>query len=240
MIIPNWQAPANVKAFASTREGGVSMPPYQGLNVGMHVGDDPELVAQNRQWLMAHSGMPSAPVWLNQTHSTHVVTLDSATDTVLDADGALTRQTGIVCSAMTADCLPVLLTNREGTEVAAVHAGWRGLLDGIVENAVRLMSGELMAWIGPAISVEAFEVGQEVRDQFVAHDSQAQTAFSPGRQPGKYMADMNRLVEQRLQSVGVTAIYQSGLCTYRDADRFYSYRRDGVTGRQASFIWLES
>lgn len=216
------------------------MPPYQGLNVGMHVGDDPELVAQNRQWLMAHSGMPSAPVWLNQTHSTHVVMLDSATDTVLDADGALTRQAGIVCSAMTADCLPVLLTNREGTEVAAVHAGWRGLLDGIVENAVRLMSGELMAWIGPAISVEAFEVGPEVRDQFVAHDSQAQTAFLPGRQPGKHMADMNRLVEQRLQSVGVTAIYQSGLCTYRDADRFYSYRRDGVTGRQASFIWLES
>lgn len=160
MILPNWNAPKQVKAFSSTRHGGFSQGVYQGLNLGMHVGDDPVLVLRNRQSLVATSAMPSSPIWLNQTHSTVVLDVDAPTEQVLDADGLITSTPNVVCSAMTADCLPVLMTNRTGTQVAAVHAGWRGLVNGIVEHTAARMSGDVMVWLGPAIGAQAFEVGK--------------------------------------------------------------------------------
>ncbi|PFG45158.1 hypothetical protein ATG66_3434 [Vibrio sp. ES.051] len=239
IITPNWPAPKNVKAFASTRIGGFSTAPYQGLNLGAHVGDDLFIVEENRNWLVQQSNMPSTPVWLNQTHSTVVARVSEPTSQVLDADGVFTSSSDVVCTAMTADCLPVILTNTQGTQVAAVHAGWRGLANGIIENALELFSGEVMAWLGPAIGPQAFEVGEDVLQAFVDFDSQAHQAFTPQDIEGKWLADMSRLAAQRLNQAGVTQVVDSGLCTYHDKDSFYSYRRDGVTGRQATFIWIE-
>ncbi|CAH1577974.1 peptidoglycan editing factor PgeF [Vibrio rotiferianus] len=238
-IVPNWPAPKNVKAFASTRVGGFSSAPYQGLNLGAHVGDAPSIVEKNRDWLAQQANMPSAPIWLNQTHSTVVAQVSAPTTRVLDADGVFTSASNVVCSAMTADCLPVLLTNTEGTQVAAVHAGWRGLANGIVENALELFSGEVMAWLGPAIGHQAFEVGEDVLQAFVDFDSQAHQAFTPRDVEGKWLADMSKLATQRLNKLGITQVFDSGLCTFQDKEDFYSYRRDGVTGRQATFIWIE-
>ena len=238
-IIPNWPAPKNVKAFASTRVGGFSTAPYQGLNLGAHVGDDLSIVEKNRDWLAQEAKMPSAPIWLNQTHSTVVAQVSDPTTQVLDADGVFTSSSQVVCSAMTADCLPVLLTNTQGTQVAAVHAGWRGLANGIVENALELFSGEVMAWLGPAIGPQAFEVGDDVLQAFVDFDSQAHQAFTPRDVEGKWLADMSKLATQRLNKFGITQVFDSGLCTFQHKEDFYSYRRDGVTGRQATFIWIE-
>lgn len=245
MIIPNWNAPNNVKAFASTRVGGFSQEQYQGLNLGSHVGDDIQLVGKNRDWLQQQSQMPSAPVWLNQTHSIDVVEVSEPTIQVLDADGSFTTQQGVVLSAMTADCLPVLLTDSKGTQVAAVHAGWRGLAGGIVENAVAKFtniddSNPLLAWLGPAIGRDAFEVGQDVLDAFVGFDPEAAQAFrAKSNTEQKWLANMSQLATQRLAHVGVTQVFDCNLCTFADSDNFYSYRRDGVTGRQATFIWLD-
>ena len=244
MIIPNWNAPKNVKAFASTRFEGFSTGAYQGLNLGTHVGDDASLVEKNRAWLKQQADMPTSPVWLNQTHSTDVVTVLEPTTDILDADGAFTTATGVVCSAMTADCLPVILTDTKGTQVAAVHAGWRGLAGGILENAVAKFSNldsdnQIMAWLGPAIGKDAFEVGDDVFEAFVNFDPQAQLAFQAKAEPGKWLANMSQLATQRLAKVGVSQVIDSNLCTYADSDAFYSYRRDGITGRQATFIWLD-
>ncbi|MBW3697036.1 peptidoglycan editing factor PgeF [Vibrio sp. T187] len=239
MIIPNWNAPKNVKAFASTRQGGYSSRQYQGLNLGAHVGDELSLVERNRQWLAEQASMPTPPIWLNQTHSTAIATCKTPTSEILDADGVFTTVSGVVCSAMTADCLPVLLTNTQGTQVAAVHAGWRGLAGGIVENAVAKFDGEVLAWLGPAIGPAAFEVGVDVLDAFVTFDSNAIQAFEKKQEQGKWLANMSQLATQRLQKVGVTQVFDSNLCTFAEPDNFYSYRRDGVTGRQASFIWIE-
>ncbi|NOJ13205.1 peptidoglycan editing factor PgeF [Vibrio splendidus] len=244
MIIPDWNAPQNVKAFASTRFDGCSTGAYQGLNLGMHVGDDASLVESNRAWLKQQSKMPTSPVWLNQTHSTDVVTVLEPVANVLDADGAFTSATGVVCSAMTADCLPVILTDTKGTQVAAVHAGWRGLAGGILENAVAKFSNldsdnQVMAWLGPAIGKDAFEVGNDVLEAFVRFDPQAKLAFKAKAEAGKWLANMSQLATQRLMKIGVTSVTDSNLCTYADSDAFYSYRRDGITGRQATFIWLE-
>ncbi len=238
-IIPNWPAPKNVKAFASTRVGGFSTAPYQGLNLGAHVGDDLSIVEKNRDWLAQEAKMPSAPIWLNQTHSTVVAQVSDTTTQVLDADGVFTSSSQVVCSAMTADCLPVLLTNTQGTQVAAVHAGWRGLANGIVENALELFSGEVMAWLGPAIGPQAFEVGDDVLQAFVDFDTQAHQAFTPRDVEGKWLADMSKLATQRLNKLGIAQVFDSGLCTFQDKEDFYSYRRDGMTGRQATFIWIE-
>lgn len=238
-IIPNWSAPKNVKAFASTRVGGFSSDSYQGLNLGTHVGDDRSVVEKNRNWLVQQSNMPSTPIWLNQTHSTVVTQVSEPTSQVLDADGVFTSSSHLVCSAMTADCLPVILTNTQGTQVAAVHAGWRGLANGIVENAIEMFSGEVMAWLGPAIGSEAFEVGEDVLQAFIEFDSRAEQAFTPRDIEGKWLANMSKLATLRLNNAGVTQVFDSGLCTYQNPLDFYSYRRDGVTGRQATFIWLE-
>ncbi|MCA0935456.1 peptidoglycan editing factor PgeF [Vibrio alginolyticus] len=237
-IIPNWPAPKNVKAFASTRVGGFSTGSFQGLNLGAHVGDDSSVIEKNRNCLVQQANMPNAPVWLNQTHSTVVAQVCEPTSKVLDADGVFTSSANVVCSAMTADCLPVLLTNTQGTQVAVVHAGWRGLANGIVENALEMFSGEVMAWLGPAIGSEAFEVGEDVLQAFMDFDPRAEQAFVPRDIKGKWFADMSKLATQRLNKAGVTLVFDSGLCTYRNQQDFYSYRRDGVTGRQATFIWL--
>jgi YfiH family protein len=237
-ITPDWPAPANVRALITTRQGGVSAAPYASFNLGDHVGDDPHHVAQNRADLSAC--LPAPPAWLTQVHGTTV--LDAAIVCgAPQADASVGHLPGVVAVVMTADCLPVLLCDRAGTVVAAAHAGWRGLLDGVLERTVDAMAkpaAELLAYLGPAIGPSAFEVGDEVRQAFVAHAACAAEAFVASANTGKWMADLYLLARQRLLRVGVDAIYGGHDCTYRDADRFFSYRRDGVTGRMASLIWL--
>lgn len=237
-IIPDWPAPKNVRALQTTRSGGVSVAPYDSFNLGDHVGDAPQAVAQNRQLLAPL--MPSEPVWLQQVHGTVVADACGA-GCLPQADAAVARHRGAVCVVMTADCLPVLLCDEAGTVVAAAHAGWKGLAAGVIEATVRAMDVEpqkLLAWLGPAISQRAFEVGDDVKALFVAQNPQASAAFVPGAK-GKWMADLYWLAQQRLQALGVSRIYGGEYCTHGDPARFFSYRRDGVTGRMGTFIWLE-
>jgi YfiH family protein len=230
----------NVKALQTTRMGGVSLAPYASLNLGAHVNDDTAAVATNRQLLMPY--LPSEPVWVNQVHGIEVI--DAAQSTCLqNADAAFTTQLNVVCVTMTADCLPVLLCDKAGTVVAAVHAGWRGLCDGAIEAAVHKMQvpkSEILVWLGPAIGPNAFEVGEEVRAQFIQHDQQATQAFKP--HGDKWLCNMYLIAQQRLKALGVTQIYGGGVnedfCTYTDEARFFSFRRDNITGRMASLIWL--
>ncbi|MDD2685903.1 MAG: peptidoglycan editing factor PgeF [Gallionella sp.] len=238
-IVPDWPAPANVKAMQTTRSGGVSNTPYASLNLGTHVGDVPRAVAYNRQQLS--SLMPSEPVWLEQVHGVVVANADAA-GCLPQADAAVARRKSSVCVVMTADCLPVLLCDDNGSVVGAAHAGWRGLCEGVIEQTVRAMGvppSSLMAWLGPAISQAAFEVGAEVRAAFMQHDANAENAFVPAPE-NKFMADIYQLAKLRLQALGITRVYGGDLCTYRDAGRFFSYRREGQTGRMGTFIWLES
>jgi polyphenol oxidase len=240
-IIPNWPAPSNVHAIQTTRIGGVSQPPYHSLNVGNHVNDDPSAVAHNRQLLA--SIVPNEPIWLNQVHGVHII--DATLNTgVQNADGSFTNRKEVVCVTMTADCLPVLLCNKAGTVVAAVHAGWRGLCDGVIEEAVKKMqvnASELLAWLGPAIGPNAFEVGADVRAQFIEKDIKAESAFKPNK--GKWLGNLYEIAQQRLGNVGVINVYggnqaNSTWCTYTDEVHFFSFRRDGNTGRMATMIWL--
>ncbi|MCK6264894.1 peptidoglycan editing factor PgeF [Vibrio sp. ZSDE26] len=241
VLTPNWNVPSCVKAVASTRVGGFSESPYEALNLGTHVGDDRACVEKNRDLFSQHCLLPTRPIWLNQTHSTYVIDVNRPMSKALDADGAFTDVENVVCSAMTADCLPVLLTNKTGTQVAAVHAGWRGLADGILENAIAKFeeASDVIAWLGPAIGKEAFEVGDDVLKAFVHFDESAKKAFKPTQEPNKWLADMTMLATQRLNRMGVVNVTASNLCTYQDKEQFFSYRRDGVTGRQAVFIWIE-
>ncbi|MEH6388863.1 MAG: peptidoglycan editing factor PgeF [Pseudomonas profundi] len=235
----DWPAPKWVRTCITTREGGVSLPPWDSFNLGDHVGDDPEHVAANRARLAAE--LDCEPVWLEQTHSR--LTIKAQLGTVQNADASWTDQTGIACTIMTADCLPVLFCDRAGSRVAAAHAGWRGLVGGVLEStiqALRTPPDQLLVWLGPAIGPASFEVGAEVRDVFVSDISAAAAAFVPSRNAGRFMADIYHLARLRLQAAGVTAIYGGGLCTLNDPLRFYSYRRDGETGRFASLIWLGS
>ena len=237
--VPEWSVPSNVRALQTTRNGGVSLPPWASFNLGDHVGDASAAVAANRELLRAC--LPGDPSWLTQVHGTVAVDIDSGPK-VSAGDAAYSRRPGHVCVVMTADCLPVLFCDRRGSIVAAAHAGWRGLLAGVLERTVAAMQvdgGDILAWLGPAIGPQCFEVGGEVRDAFTVADPGAGVAFSPGL-PGKWLCDIYLLAGQRLRSVGVTAISGGGACTVSEAERFYSYRRDGVTGRMASLIWLES
>lgn len=241
-IIPDWPAPANVHAMQTTRIGGVSQAPYNSLNLGGHVNDDPIAVAHNRQLLSTY--LPSEPVWINQVHG--IKAIDAATvGCVVEADAAYTSKANTVCVTMTADCLPVLLCNEAGSIVAAVHAGWKGLLDGVIESTIKSMqlamphlaTQNLMAWLGPAIGPQAFEVGTEVREAFIAIDANATLAFkSIGND--KWLGNIYQLTRQRLNTTGVSKIYGGDLCTYTDEARFFSYRRDNVTGRMASIVWF--
>ena len=236
-IVPEWPAPANVKALQTTRNGGASAAPYDSFNLGSHVDDNPLVVNRNRMQL-AHL-MPSEPVWLNQVHGITVVDAGQAS-CLPQGDACVSTHRGAVCVVMTADCLPVLLCDDKGSVVGAAHAGWRGLCDGVIEYTVKEMkvpASTLMAWFGPAIGPAAFEVGEEVRAAFIAKQPEAVAAFVPGK-PGKWLADIYQLARLRLQALGIQRIYGGNLCTFSDAERFYSYRRDGVTGRMGSFIWL--
>lgn len=239
LILPDWPLPQGVQACSTTRRGGVSLPPYDSLNLGMHVGDRPQSVQQNRECLVSAAGLPQMPHWLEQVHGTRVVRLDGQTPADLQADAAYTRVPGQVCAVMTADCLPVLFCSRRGDEVAAAHAGWRGLCNGVLEQALaefQAAPGDISAWLGPAIGPRRFEVGAEVRAAFIAADPDAEQAFTPYGE--KFLADIYLLARQRLQRAGVSAIYGGDRCTVSEKSDFFSYRRDGVTGRLASLIWL--
>ena len=237
-IPADWEAPANVRAGCTTRAGGISAAPYDGLNLGLHVGDREADVQANRARLAEALALPAEPCWINQTHSPRVVRLDE--EASRDADAAITATPGRVAVVMTADCLPILLCDRAGREVAAVHAGWRGLLDGVVQASLAAMQSspeQLLAWIGPAISQAHFEVGDEVCAAYVDADPGAQVHFDRNR-PGHWMCDLAGLAEALLRKQGLTSVSRSEYCSYADAERFYSYRRDAVTGRMASLIWI--
>ena len=237
LIIPDWPAPANVKAIQTTRKGGFSVAPYDSFNLGAHVQDDPLAVTKNRQLLSQY--LPSEPVWLNQVHGIKVIDATKAT-CAQDADASFSQNKNVVCVTMTADCLPVLLCNKQGTAVAAIHAGWRSLCDGVIEATIKSLgqaSEDLMAWLGPAIGPKAFEVGSEVRAAFVAQDVQAEQAFSPVGD--KWLGDLYLIARQRLNKQGVTQVYGGGECTFSNPSQYFSFRRDGVTGRMANMIWFE-
>lgn len=235
---PQWPAPGRVRALQTLRGDGCSQPPWAGFNLAEHVGDDPAHVQANRLALAAL--LPAAPCWLNQVHGTVVQDAASAPAGSV-ADASFSRQAGSVCVVMTADCLPVLFCDRAGTAVAAAHAGWRGLQAGVLENTLAAMAvapENILAWLGPAIGPQNFEVGDEVRAAFLAADTGAAAAFRPGA-PGKWWCDLYLLARQGLARAGVSHIYGGTCCTVAEPRRFFSYRRDGVTGRMASLIWLE-
>jgi len=245
-ITPNWPAPKNIHALQTTRnsenrDGGVSHAPFNSFNLGSHVKDNPMHVAQNRQILSQL--LPNEPVWLNQVHGINVV--DAASTACLpDADASYATRKNVVCVTMTADCLPILVCDSAGTVIASIHAGWRSLCDGVIEATIAKLpvdSNQLMAWLGPAIGPNAFEVGAEVRAQFIAKDAQAELAFKP--HGDKLLCDIYKIATQRLNNLGVTKIYGGGQenepwCTFTDEKRFFSFRRDGETGRMATLIWL--
>lgn len=235
----DWPAPANVKTLITTRKGGVSEGVFQSLNVGAHVGDNPEHVARNREIVQNRVGIPVA--YLNQIHSSKAVNAVDALNAPTDADASTDTTGRAACAAMTADCLPVLFCDKAGSVVAAAHAGWRGLAGGVLQNTIRAMNVEpleIMVYLGPAIGPEAFEVGQDVFDAFTAQLPQAESAFA-AIGGGKYLADMYALARMVLQREGVGMIYGGGRCTVLERDTFFSYRRDGQTGRMVSLIWLE-
>ena len=236
-IIPDWPAPANVRTLITTRSGGVSTGPFASMNLGHRIEDDMQSLLANRALL--RDFLPGDPKWLLQVHGARVADADGLQQPV-EADAAVARKPGSVCTVMVADCLPVLLTDRAGSVVAAAHAGWRGLAAGVLENTVGAMGrapDELLAYFGPAIGPSAFEVGADVRDAFLARSADAASAFA-AHKPGKWLADLFALARQRLRAIGVTQIYGGGLCTYSDRRRFFSHRRDKVTGRMAALIWL--
>lgn len=240
LLTPNWPAPANVRAFVTTRVGGASRGRYGSFNLGAHVGDDAASVEANRRAVAAACRLPAEPVWLAQVHGTVVV--DAATSSPgTQADGARTDRAGVVCAILTADCLPIFICNRRGSEVALLHAGWRGLAAGILEAGLRRMHSppnELMVWLGPAIGPKAYEVGDEVRAALLAHDAQAASAFAPARR-GKWRLDLYALARQRLTAQRVQSIHGGEYCTATQAELFFSHRRDGATGRMASLLWYE-
>ncbi|MDJ0740699.1 MAG: peptidoglycan editing factor PgeF [Gammaproteobacteria bacterium] len=238
LIRPDWPAPSPVAACSTTRTGGVSAAPWDSLNLAMHVGDDPGAVAANRALLAAELDLGAEPLWLRQVHGTRVRAVGDNDDC---ADAAFSDRAAQICVVMTADCLPVLLCSRRGDAIAAAHAGWRGLLAGVLEQTVACFGGaadDVLAWLGPAIGPQAFEVGDDVHNAFVDEDPAAAAHFAANR-PGHWLADIYGLARMRLSRAGVTAVYGGGRCTYSDPERFFSYRRDGVTGRMASLIWLQ-
>lgn len=241
-ISPQWHAPKQIHGFTTIRTGGVSLPPFDSFNLGEHVNDNPQDVAQNRALLVERFELPQAPLYLTQTHSTRVIELPYDGEN-LEADAAYTNQANQICLVMTADCLPVLFYNKQGNEVAAAHAGWRGLCDGILEETVakfQCPASDISVWLGPAIGENAFQVGEEVIKQFCAVDPQAQEAFRPDpTASGKFLGNLYQIAKQRLNKLGITQITGGEHCTYTEADKFFSYRRDKQTGRMATLIWFE-
>ncbi|MBR7890020.1 peptidoglycan editing factor PgeF [Marinomonas sp. A79] len=242
-ISPHWPAPTSVRAYVSTRIGGVSEAPFDQLNLGAHVQDDPKAVAQNRALFSSYIDMPDSVQWLNQVHGTDVVTLPYQGIALPEsADAAFSRTARQVCAVLTADCLPVFFCDASGSQVAVAHAGWRGLCDGVLESTLARFDdkSQVMVWLGPAIGPAAFEVGSDVKEAFEAIQQDAQAAFVPGENAGKWLGNLYLLATLRLQAAGVTQIYGGDHCTFTDTERFYSYRREGKTGRMASVIWLDN
>jgi len=239
-IQPDWPAPENIKAYTTTRNTGVSEASYASFNLATHVNDNPQHVLKNRAILKQSLNLPAEPVWLEQVHGVCVLDTDNYSSN--QADAAFSTHIKQVCVVMTADCLPVLICNRQGTKVAAAHAGWRGLQAGIIERTIDALQEDpasCLLWLGPAIGAQAFEVGDEVREAFVNEMPTTAEAFVANR-PGHWLADIYQLARIRLQKKGVNEIYGGGLCTYTDSSRFYSYRRDNHSGRMASLIWRET
>jgi len=249
-LTPDWPAPVCVRAAFTLRAGGVSRPPYDSLNLGSRVGDDDKAVVENRRRVRDLLRLPHEPAWLTQTHGTNVLDLTeveaarlSEADAVrfLEADAAVARGSGTVCAIQVADCLPVLFTNREGSVVGAAHAGWRGLCAGVLESTVRklgVQGARLLAWLGPAIGPDHFEVGDEVRAAFLTADPDSGAAFVANSR-GRWQCDLYALARRRLATLGLSEVYGGGWSTYGDRGRFFSYRRDGVCGRMAALIWIE-
>lgn len=239
-LTPRWPAPERVRALQTVRCGGHSVPPWDRLNLATHTGDDPAAVAANRQLLQARAGLPAEPLWLEQVHGAEVVAAHRSAPGVR-ADAAWTDRAGVVCAVLTADCLPVLLADRDARVVAAVHAGWRGLAGGILEAVVAALpvpAAALHAWLGPAIGPAAFEVGPEVAEALADRDVATTEGLSPGA-GDRWYADLYALARYRLQTLGVASVDGGGWCTYTDRARFFSHRRDGPTGRMASLVYLE-
>lgn len=236
LIEPEWDAPSNIKAFTTTRVGGFSQGIYEGLNLALHVGDDQETVLKNRELLP----LPEHSVWLDQVHGTDCLRVTNPVIKNKTADAVFTSNKKIACIVMSADCLPILLTDIIGSFVAAVHAGWRGLLDGIIEKQISQIesTSELIAWIGPAISQQYFEVGDEVFRMFLDKNENDADAFKLNHR-GKYQLDIPSLAKKKLNQLGVKKVTGGNLCTFAEIELFYSYRRDGVTGRMASCVWIE-
>ena len=256
-IQPQWPAPAHVRAYVTTRAGSINSPPYDGFNTADNVGDELDMVVRNRHTLQQYFGWAKPPRWLNQVHGTSVderllhcgegeANLEASSSDlhadapVIDADACVTNALSVPCAIHTADCLPVFFSNKKGSRVALAHAGWRGLLQGVLENTLACFEPEefVYAWLGPAISQAHFEVGEEVYQQFVSHDIAAESAFrSTGG--GKYLCDLYAIARQRLESAGRCAVYGGEYCTFKDS-RFFSYRQKSVTGRLLSLIWIDA
>ncbi|HEX4268276.1 MAG TPA: peptidoglycan editing factor PgeF [Steroidobacteraceae bacterium] len=241
LIVPEWPAPAGVRAAFTLRTGGVSQPPLDSFNVGSRVEDEPHAVEENRKRLRQRLELPAEPAWLTQVHGARVADLDSegSGGALAPADGAVTRTAGRVCAIQVADCMPVLFASADGAVIGAAHAGWRGLAAGVLDTVVRAMHvppERLVAWLGPAIGQAHFEVGEEVRAAFLAADSQAAAAFTANAR-GRWQCDLYALARRRLAGLGVGEVYGAGWCTYADPERFFSFRRDGRCGRMAALIW---
>lgn len=240
VLTPEWRAPREVRAAFTLRGGGVSAAPFDALNLGAHVGDSPAAVAENRRRVREGLNLPSEPVWLEQVHGTRVADLDALEEAGAGADAVITRRAGSVCVVQVADCLPVLFAARDASAVAVAHAGWRGLAAGVLEATVARLdvaAGELIAWLGPAISARHFEVGDEVCTAFLAADRSAAAAFTQNER-GRWQCDLAALARRRLAALGVTEVSGGTWCTYADPARFFSFRRDGRCGRMAALIWL--
>jgi len=249
-IVPDWPAPRRVRAFVTTRSGGVSEGEYATLNLGRSSGDDPARVERNRA--LVRDLLPAEPMWLAQVHGTDVARADAfriepertgeyRMPEPPKADACFADRPGQVCVVLTADCMPVFFCDAAGTRVAVAHAGWRGMAAGVRENTLAAMgvgAAHVLAWMGPAIGPDAFEVGPEVREAFLARDPGAEAAFRDGRL-GKHMADLYALARRRLEAAGVRSVHGGGFCTYHDAERFFSYRRSARSGRMGAFIWME-
>lgn len=239
LLVPEWPAPERVRALSTTRQGGISEPPYNSLNLADHVADVPAHVAENRRQLAKLAGYPREPAWLQQVHGNQVVAAETVRAPVA-ADAVWTHEPGYPCVVITADCLPILLCDRAGTVVAAAHAGWRGLVGGVIAATLghlNVPTSQLLAWLGPAIGPNAFEVGEEVRAAFLQVDAACSGCFQPSP-AGRWLADLYGLARRQLAGLGVTAIYGGNFCTFSDSERFFSYRRESRTGRMASLIWL--
>jgi YfiH family protein len=250
VLVPNWSAPTQIEAFCTTRAGGISKAPFDSLNLGRYVNDEAAAVSENRARVVAL--LPAEPVWLKQVHGTRVWDADLArTEAIIEADAAVTTQTNTVLTVMAADCLPVLISSPDGRVIGAAHAGWRGLVEGVLENTVDAMqaktglsdASQYLAWLGPAIGPKAFEVGEEVRAAFQEHaqkhalPSPAEAFIAIDSKPGKYWANLYQLARQRLLSKGLAHVSGGEFCTVRDQTDFFSHRRDGLSGRFAAFIW---